>query len=141
MGVEKIYIERGNRLNEVYKYLVKTNHVKTQKQFAETIGCTPGQISKAMKGNPKDMTPGLIRKVCSTFGGIFNEAYLLNGEGILLKEQDKEQHSIDTDQRTVEYSIYKEALDRIIELEKENALLRLQLLQYTDMEKQKAVVL
>ena len=133
--MEKIDLERGKRLGEVFNYLVETKRVKTQKDFAEKIGCTPGQISKAMKGSHKDMTPGLIRKVCSTFGGVFEEKYLLDGKGKLLKEQLNE-IIIQSDERKVDYSIYKEALDKVNELTGENAVLRHQLSQQKNTEKE-----
>ena len=141
--MEKIDLERGKRFEEVYKYLVDNKVVSTQKDFAEKIGCTPGQISKAMKGSHKDMTTGLIRKVCSVFGDIINKNYLLNGEGKMLKEQPNEM-VVQNDERKVEDSVYKglyeKALNTIKELTGENAVLRFQLNQLKNTEKERPAV-
>lgn len=137
--MEQKDLERGKRLEEVFNYLLKKGHVNTQKDFANKVGCTPGQISKAMKGMQGQITEPLIKKVYAAFAEIFNLNYLLEGEGTLLKDSFKTEppsHDKETDFE----SLYKKALERIIELERENAVLLFQLQQYTNIEKEKTAV-
>lgn len=137
--MEQKDLERGKRLKEVFNYLIEKGQVSTQKDFADKIGCTPGQISKAMKGLQGQITDSLIRKVYAKFADLFNEKYLLEGKGSLLKESVNADVSTN-DENTGFEALYKKALERIIELERENAVLLFRLSQYTDIEKEKKTV-
>ncbi len=86
--MEEIFLKRGERFKEVYEYLCSIGRIEKQKELAQIIGCTESQLSKAFRGHKSHMTENLIRKVNSKFDNLFNENYILNGDGTLLRQQD-----------------------------------------------------
>lgn len=81
-----------DRLNEAVRYLVWKGYVSiqsTQKDIAEKVGTTTSNISAALKGSSRFLTDGFIQRFCSSFKGIFNEQWLLNGDGDMLLEKRK----------------------------------------------------
>lgn len=87
--MNELFIERGKRLHEVLDYLREQRRVKTQKEMAETIDCTPTQLSRALKGEEKDLTVNLIHKINRGFNNIFSKDYIWEGKGTLLVNNDK----------------------------------------------------
>lgn len=80
-----------DRLNEAVRYLVWKGYVSiqsTQKDIAEKVGTTTSNISAALKGSSRFLTDGFIQRFCSSFKGIFNEQWLLNGDGDMLLEKE-----------------------------------------------------
>ena len=71
-------------LKEAYNYLVYTGLVKNQKRLADIMGSYPACVSNAINGNPKYLTPRFIKRFNSAFNGLFNERWLLYGEGEML---------------------------------------------------------
>lgn len=100
--MDKISIERGKRLEEAINYLISIGRIKTQKDFAEAVECTPTQVSKAKKGSVKAMTTNFIKKVLAGFEGVFNEEYLLDGVGDLVKTNPENKNLKLGDQRYIE---------------------------------------
>lgn len=137
--MEELFILRGKRLGEAVEYLRSTKRIRTQKELADKVGCSANQISRAIAGSRKDMTSKLLGRINRYFDEIFNEEYILEGEGTLLKEPVKTE-KLANDEGSGFEALYKKALERIIELERENAVLLFQLSQYTDIEKEKKTV-
>lgn len=137
--MEELFILRGKRLGEAVEYLRSTKRIRTQKELADKVGCSANQISRAIAGSRKDMTSKLLGRINRYFDEIFNEEYILEGEGTLLKEPVKTE-KLANDEGSGFEVLYKKALERIIELERENAVLLFQLSQYTDIEKEKKTV-
>lgn len=75
---------RQERLKEVYEYLRRHYGIHTQIDFAKAIGLTRPAISSAMNGNESYLTDNLFKRICATYQGVFDLAYLLTGEGSLL---------------------------------------------------------
>ena len=73
-----------NTLKEAYNYLVFTGLVKNQKKLAEMMNSYPACVSNAINGNPKYLTQRFIKRFNATFNGLFNENWLLYGEGDML---------------------------------------------------------
>lgn len=86
---EKDY-NKGQRLNEVYKYLFAHDKVKSQTDFADKLKVQRTGLSAAMNGSKANLTKNLFMKICATFPGFFDLNYLLTGEGTLLSMSDQE---------------------------------------------------
>lgn len=77
-------MNRQERLKEVYRYLVFTHQVNSQKEFAEKIGRSANNLSKAMHGDPRSLTDSFLRCIANTFQPTFNLGWMLTGEGQML---------------------------------------------------------
>lgn len=77
-------MNRQERLQEVYRYLVFTHQVNNQKEFAERLGRSPNNLSKAMHGDPRSLTDSFLRCIAETFAPTFDLGWLLTGRGHML---------------------------------------------------------
>jgi hypothetical protein len=77
-------MNKNERLIEAYKYLRSTGYLHTQKQLAEKMSATEGNVSKAFKGDDKVLTDSFIMRFCQAFPGTFNMDWLLHGDGDML---------------------------------------------------------
>ena len=89
-----------------FEHLRSIGRVHTQKDVGEAMNVGKENISRAFNGVDGYYTPGFVRRFNETFGNIFNEDFLLNGEGDMLrvsndKEERKEQ-SIDKESNEFE---------------------------------------
>jgi hypothetical protein len=75
---------RKSRLSRAYEYLRYNGYIKTQRDLAEVMHTAPPNISNAMRGSDKVLTNGFLVRLNSAFNGIFNENWLLYGEGDML---------------------------------------------------------
>lgn len=82
-------MDKHERLQAAYDYLLEKGLVKTQKEFSEYVKVSRAQVSSAMTGNPKYLTDSYLRKICRAFPFISNK-WLIKGEGEMLKEEEKE---------------------------------------------------
>ena len=73
-------------LREAYNYLRFCGVVHSQMDIAEALKKDKSAVSKAISGTPRFLTRGFVSSFNAAFGGIFNEAYLLRGEGTLLND-------------------------------------------------------
>ena len=73
-------------LREAYNYLRFCGVVHSQMDIAEALKKDKSAVSKALSGTPRFLTRGFVSSFNAAFGGIFNEAYLLRGEGTLLND-------------------------------------------------------
>lgn len=94
------YIKGEDRLKRILQYLQSTKRIKTQKDFAKEVKCTPSQISKALKGREKDMTPNLMQKVYLAYSDIFNVEYVVNGIGPMVKNEIETNHTDEDNPQT-----------------------------------------
>ena len=76
----------GGRLKEMYHYLQSKALVHRQKDLANLIGATEGNVSRMLKGDPRYTTSSMISRICMASNLPFSEDYLLRGEGTLLKD-------------------------------------------------------
>lgn len=78
---------RKNRFLEAFEYLKSLGLVHKQKDLIEFMGASESALSKVFKGVPSYLTDSFLSRLNAASNGIFNEDYLLGGEGTLLKEQ------------------------------------------------------
>lgn len=77
-------------VNSMFKYLKSNGQLHTQKDLAIKLGTYPSNISKALKGDEEYLTESFIDRFNKAFGSIFNDDWLLSGEGTMLKEKQDE---------------------------------------------------
>ena len=117
--MNELFIERGKRLHEVLDYLREQGRVKTQKEMAEAIDCTPSQLSRALKGREEDMTENLIHKINRGFDNIFSKDYIWEGKGTLLVNKGKPEtpmatlNNTNTETPPIPYIYYMQTVDEL----------------------------
>lgn len=74
-------------LREAYNYLRSKGIVHTQTNIAEKTKYNKSAVSQALAGVEAYVTSNFVQAFNEAFGGLFNEDYLLRGEGTLLKDQ------------------------------------------------------
>lgn len=78
-------------LRIAFEYLRGMGVVETQTNVAERTGYNKSAVSHALKGTNGYVTENFVSTFNEAFGGIFNEAYLLRGEGTLLKDGEQDE--------------------------------------------------
>ena len=78
--------ERISPLREAYEFLRSMGIVHTQTDIAVKTGYHKSAVSQAFHGVDGYVTSRFIETFNQAFGGLFNEAYLLRGEGALLSD-------------------------------------------------------
>lgn len=87
-----IDMDMKERFNKAFAYLQGEQIVKGQKDLAEKLGATPGNISKALSGDKSALTNNLMKRFSAAFPGVFNLRWLILGEGeMLLAEKPQKQ--------------------------------------------------
>lgn len=71
-------------MKALYSYLRYKGLVHTQKDLSDILGSSPSNISSAMRGEERCLTDNLLLRINRAFNGIFNESWLLRGEGNML---------------------------------------------------------
>lgn len=79
-------MDKLNRIQSMYDYLRNTGQVHTRKDLAEKVGATPSNVASALRGEPRCLTDNLLRRINQAFGYIFNERWLITGEGEMMAE-------------------------------------------------------
>lgn len=79
-------MDSKNRFINAFRYLKDTGVVHTQRDLAEKMQSTEGNISKAMKGEEKVLTDKFLTRFCNAFSGTFNLEWLLYGKETMLKD-------------------------------------------------------
>lgn len=78
-------MDMKERFNKAFAYLQGKQIIKGQKDLAEKLGATPGNISKALSGDKSALTNNLMKRFCAAFPGMFNLRWLILGEGEMLQ--------------------------------------------------------
>lgn len=73
-------------LRIAFQHLRSMGIIETQTNVAERTGYNKSAVSHALKGTSGYVTENFVSAFNEAFGGIFNEDYLLRGEGTLLKD-------------------------------------------------------
>lgn len=76
-------MERRERINKVFDYLLSQGLVHTQKDFAKRLESTGPNISKMLKGDPKVLTDSMCRRIQKNFKMISAD-WLISGEGSMV---------------------------------------------------------
>ena len=81
-------MEKKERINQAFSYLKDNGLVHTQRDLAEKMGATAPNVSSALKGVDNVLTDNFLLRFNNAFGGIFNDNWLLTGEGSMLSASD-----------------------------------------------------
>lgn len=73
-------------MKALYSYLRYKGLVHTQKDLSDILGSSPSNISSAMRGEERSLTNNLLLRINRAFNSIFNEDWLLRGEGNMLAD-------------------------------------------------------
>lgn len=79
-------IEAYRRLNQAVEYLKDNGKARKHEEIADLTGIPRPHISAALKGDPKRITEGNLRKFASAYSDYINEKWLLTGEGEMAKQ-------------------------------------------------------
>lgn len=79
-------MNRQERMRSVYEYLRHNGLIRTQKELAEKVGAAQPTISGAMRGSEMCLTDNLFRRINAAFGYIFNEKWLIAGQGEMMTD-------------------------------------------------------
>lgn len=88
-------MNRNERLQEAYGYLRSKGVVHTQKDLAQLMGTTAPNISSALKGVESVLTDKFLRRLNKACGSLFNESWLLSGDGDMLARPNEPRISYD----------------------------------------------
>lgn len=75
-------------LYEMYNYALTHNLCKNKSGFSKLIEVANSNLSRAFSGDPRYLTDKFIRRTNEALGGVFNEAWLLYGEGAMFVSGD-----------------------------------------------------
>lgn len=78
-------MEKQERFKMAFSYLKGKGLIHKQKDVAEKMGSTEPNVSAALKGVDKVLTDKFLNRFNEAFGGIFDEKWLLWGNGDMLK--------------------------------------------------------
>lgn len=79
-------MDTKERINKAVEMLRFKGTFKSQKQLANILGKSEGNISRALKGDEKYLTNGFIICFADKFGTIINKEWLLTGKGEMLAQ-------------------------------------------------------
>lgn len=82
-------MNKQERVQEVYNYLVFTHAVENQRAFANALNRNEKNISRAIHGDPKFLTDRLLKAIAARYPFI-SLGWLLTGEGNMLNKDDAE---------------------------------------------------
>lgn len=76
-----------DRLIEAKKYLIGAGIIDRQLDIARIMDANESSVSRAFVGDKRYLTKNFVYRFNDAFGGIFNEDYILRGQGeLLIKE-------------------------------------------------------
>lgn len=75
------------RFKEAFDYLKLIERISNQKDLADILHKTPETISRVVSGKGNNPTDKFLIDFARAFSDVFNEDYILHGNGVLLKEQ------------------------------------------------------
>lgn len=104
-------MEKKERINQAFSYLKDNGLVHTQRDLAEKMGATAPNVSSALKGVDNVLTDNFLLRFNNAFGGIFNDNWLLTGEGSMLSASDPD--SVSASSSTDLSSALNKAMDEI----------------------------
>ena len=82
-------MNKQERVQEVYNYLVFTHAVENQRGFANALERNEKNISRAIHGDPKFLTDRLLKAIAARYP-FLSLAWLLTGEGSMLNKDEPE---------------------------------------------------
>lgn len=76
-----------DRLQKAYRYLQQEKIVSTQEDLAKKLDFKRTSVTKALNDTDGYLTDSFIEKFYNRFSDIFNESWLVKGEGSMLKSE------------------------------------------------------
>ena len=104
-------MNRQERVQEVYNYLVFTHAVENQKGFANALKRSENNISRAIHGDPRFLTDRLLKAIAARYPFI-SLGWLLTGEGNMLNKDETQPASAATSQPDKAPSLTSQLEDR-----------------------------
>lgn len=80
-------MNKSDNIKTAFEYLRSVGLIHTQKDLSLRMKASEGNISKALKGDPKILTDKFIKRFNNAFDDIFNLNWLLDGEGEMLNAE------------------------------------------------------
>ena len=91
-------MQKVERFHLAYEHLKSLGIVHKQKDVADGMGgVSASNISNVFKGNPRYLTDRFLKRFNESFGNLFNEEWLLSGEGEMcsnIEQNTKEERQI-----------------------------------------------
>lgn len=72
------------RITTAYDYLKSIGKAHKQQDVADKMGTDKANVSRAMKGDEKYLTDRFLHRFNSAFDNLFNEEWLISGNGEML---------------------------------------------------------
>ena len=104
-------MNRQERVQEVYNYLVFTHAVENQKGFANALKRSENNISRAIHGDPRFLTDLLLKAIAARYPFI-SLGWLLTGEGNMLNKDETQPTPAATSQPEKAASLTSQLEDR-----------------------------
>jgi hypothetical protein len=104
-------MNKQERVQEVYNYLVFTHAVENQRGFANALERNEKNISRALHGDPKFLTDRLLKAIAARYPFI-SLAWLLTGEGNMLNKDETQPTPAATSQPEAAPSLTSRLEDR-----------------------------
>lgn len=104
-------MNKQERLQEVYRYLVFSHNVEKQKDLAKALSRNENNISRALKGDPKCLTDRFFKAIAARYPFI-SLGWLLTGEGNMLNKDETQPTPAATSQPEKAPSLTSQLEDR-----------------------------
>lgn len=78
---------RKERINQAFTYLKNKGIVHTQKDIAITMKASTSNVSSALSGVETVLTDNFLNRFNKAFNNVFNEEWLITGNGEMLNPQ------------------------------------------------------
>ena len=78
---------RQERINSAYNYLVYKGIVRNRTHLAKMMNSTQSNVSNAMNGNDRYLTDSFMKRFNNATGNLFNDVWLMNGLGEMLRPE------------------------------------------------------
>ena len=79
-----LLMDKKSRFNAAIDHLMSIGRIHKQKDIAEAMQSTEGNVSLARKGNPKVLTDNFLMRFLMAFPDIFSMQWLFTGSGTML---------------------------------------------------------
>lgn len=80
-----------NRLTQAIEFLRNKGQARTHEEIASLMAKPRPNVSAAIKGDPKRLTDGFLRRFAKVYSDYINEDWLLSGDGEMAKRE-KQMH-------------------------------------------------
>ena len=97
-------MDKKERIKEAYQYLRGRGIVHTQQDIANIMKKPKSNISRAFNGHEDYLTEGFLADFYKKFSNIFNEEWIINGEGPMLLADSENNDPVVKSTPTISYT-------------------------------------